>query len=333
MRRVCLLVPLLQAVLATACASRTPADPPLPPGGPAARADAGSNLPADGSALDQVDSIDAFYIGHSLQSDIPDMVRAMAAASSSTFDFKEQFIPGASLRWQWGEAERRQQQFEPRYGGRWSDELPTGRYTALVMVDSVPRGVEQMTETHEFATLLARAAIEGNDATRVFLYEPWHCIETGTSAGCAHDNFSPTRTLTWIARVDADAAMWNQAAADLGAALGRPVRLIPGARVLARLVEEIEAGRVPGFTERQQIFDDEIHINPYGKYAVACAHYAVLFGKSPVGLPFDLQDRWRRSYWDTPNWQNKQWPPPSAAAARAMQEVAWRVVTELYPAK
>jgi hypothetical protein len=39
-----------------------------------------------------------------------------------------------------------------------------------------------------------------------------------------------------------------------------------------------------------------------------------------------VKDRWGRSYWDTPNWQGKQWKPPSAKAIAQMQATAWSVV-------
>lgn len=37
------------------------------------------------------------------------------------------------------------------------------------------------------------------------------------------------------------------------------------------------------------MFADDIHVNDTLRYFAACIHYAVLFEKSPVGLPGELQ--------------------------------------------
>lgn len=277
----------------------------------------------------QLAPISAFYIGHSLNSDIPDMVAAFAKGTVE-FSFREQFIPGAPLRWQWDEqakpaAERAT--FGDRYRVHWFDAFPKGDLTALVLVDSVPRGPQEMPETIDYAGRLIGECLKTNPKATIYLYEPWHCTKSGTPDGCAYDGSSPTRTLTWVERLEADRAMWDGAVKSLRSS--RPtatIALIPAGRAFAVLARAIERGEVDGFKRFDELLDDDIHPNPYGKYFVACVHYAVLTGRSPEGLPMQIADRWGGSYWNRKNWQQKEWAPPSAKAIAAMQRIAWQVV-------
>ena len=56
--------------------------------------------------------INAFYIGHSLSDQIPDMVKSLATDHPDvSFDWRYQSIPGAPLRWQWERKDA--QDYEP----------------------------------------------------------------------------------------------------------------------------------------------------------------------------------------------------------------------------
>jgi polyhydroxybutyrate depolymerase len=277
----------------------------------------------------QIAPIRAFYIGHSLHSDIPDIVSRLGDGSP-LFSFREQFIPGAPLRWQWEERDRdpaKRAMVEPQFQGRWFEAFPKGDLTALVLVDSVPRGPEAMGGTREYAGRLIVEFAKSNPKGIIYINEPWHCLKSGTPDGCAYDTTSPTRTLPWRERLIADAAMWD----ELVEALRKDhpsvrIELIPSGRALAALDSTVSSGGLDGFTRIEELFDDEIHPNPYAKYFIACVHYAILTGKSPEGSMRMVKDRWGRSYWDTPNWQGKQWKPPSAKAIAQMQATAWSVV-------
>lgn len=272
------------------------------------------------------ESVKAFYIGHSLTSDIPDMVRALATDADCTFTFKEQFIPGAPLRWQWEKPKSGEPQFQAMY----DQELPRGGYDALVVTDSVPRGGKELeAETTDFLGRFYDLARKHNRGIRVYYYETWHHITSGTPQASEHDKLSPTRDLRWRPRLDADWEMWQRIVDGVNQkhAKGKDkVAMIPAGQALAAFVDQIAKKPVPGFKRGEDLFDDDIHLNPYGKYLVACVHYAVLFERSPEGLTHDVNDRWGRSYWNTPNWQNKQWPPPEPAAVKLMQKVAWDTV-------
>ena len=278
--------------------------------------------------------LDAFYVGHSLISDVPDMVAAFAAARAAepgqpAFRFVEQFRLGASLVMQWEEllAEPAARTPQPApFRAHWFDALPPGGFDALVLVDSVPRGGARMRETLQYADNFVGAARAASPGLRVFVYEPWHCVHSGTPKGCAYDKY-PHSGLRWRARIDADAPAWDEALAGLRKAYpDLSIGLIPGGRGLAALHDAIARGEVPGWTSiEQDAFDDDIHLNPYGKYFIACMHYAAIFGRSPVGLPIVVADRAGASYWNVPNWQKKTYAPPSATLTAKLQAIAWDV--------
>jgi hypothetical protein len=90
---------------------------------------------------------------------------------------------------------------------------------------------------------------------------------------------------------------------------------------MAAFVRKVEAGGGIGpIRDRQDLFSDTIHFNDFGAYLVALTHYAVLYGRSPVGLPHSLMKS-----------DGTPMNDPGAEAARAMQETVWEVVTAYPP--
>jgi hypothetical protein len=274
--------------------------------------------------LSQPQEVNAFYIGHSLSSDIPDMVMAIAG---SGFKFRHQDIPGAPLRWQWEEATRKSE-FEPQFQGRYHTHL-TKDFNALVMVDSVPRGEEpSLMESIDYAGRFLTFARTKNPQIRTFYYEPWHHTTSGTPKRSEYDKSSPSRELTWRPRITADRPKWDRVVAEVnkqhpGAV---PMKLIPAATGLGQLSDAIAEGKVPGLKKIEDLFSDDIHLNPLGKYFVACIHYRALFGGKVSGRAWDVKGRWGGAYYDTKDWAGNIYPKPSAATAKAIQAVADQVV-------
>ncbi|MBK8625352.1 MAG: PKD domain-containing protein [Saprospiraceae bacterium] len=97
------------------------------------------------------------------------------------------------------------------------------------------------------------------------------------------------------------------------------VYIIPGHKMMARLYDDVIAGIVPGISNFNQFFSDNIHTNSLGDYAIAMIHYACIYNVSPVGLPNDL----------LPNPLPGQ-QIPSPALATYLQNMIWEVVTS-YP--
>lgn len=97
----------------------------------------------------------------------------------------------------------------------------------------------------------------------------------------------------------------------------RPARLVPVAHTMHLLGQKMAAGQVPGFTDLWELYSDPAHLNKVGSYIAACTFYAVLFDRSPVGLP--LGDYAKHRPGEGPRLL-------TAPLARIIQETVWEVV-------
>jgi hypothetical protein len=270
-----------------------------------------------------------YSIGHSLSAEIPDMTAALARATPGLkYSFQEQFRLGASLQAQWEETINPKDKYDDKqFRVSYPKALPEGNWDAVVLIESVPRGgEEQEANATEYLTKFVGHIAQTNPNARIYYAEPWHSLLSGTGKA-QWDNHSPTRTLDWRARLDADAPMWERIRSKAAEATGREIILIPQARALGRLVDAVEAGQVPGFDAKEDLFSDDIHLNPYGMYFLACLHYAIHFGKNPEGLPSDIKNRWETPYWNHRFYTGQTYAPPSAESIRAMQRIAWQVAS------
>ena len=105
-----------------------------------------------------------------------------------------------------------------------------------------------------------------------------------------------------------------------------PIYVIPAGRVMAEFVRRIEAGGgVDGVSSRDQLFArledgslDPVHVNDLGNYLVALTHYAVLYHRSPEGLPAQLVRA-----------DGTPATAPGPRLAELMQRTVWDVVSTL----
>jgi hypothetical protein len=189
--------------------------------------------------------------------------------------------------------------------------VDSGDYDAVVLTEMVE--LRDAIRYHDSATALAdwaRRARAARPDVRLYLYETWH--RTDDPAG-------------WEARIAADGpALWQGEL--LARAMADPdvgvIHVIPGGPVLAAVAAEIAAGKVPGLASRDDLFavvdgkPDTIHLSDTGHYIIALVHYAVLYHRSPVGLPHDLTLA-----------DGRPMAGMTQDTARALQEVVWRVVS------
>ena len=264
--------------------------------------------------------LSVYHLGHSLKgTDIPAFIGQMAdAAGFPGHRYNSQLGWGASLRDHWEGGERLAGFTEMNKPPAWADPrtaLGSGTYDALVLTEMVE--LKDAIRWHDSSEYLARwvaLARAARPDLRVYLYESWH--DLSVSEG-------------WLERLESDPeTLWE--GTILAQAMARPetgtVHVIPAGRVMAALVRQVEAkGGVPGMTDRTDLFArhddgslDTIHINDMGAYMVALVHFAVLYQRTPVGLPVAL----RRADGSAAN-------PPDAALASLMQETVWSVVRDL----
>lgn len=263
--------------------------------------------------------VKAFYVGHSLSDQIPDMVKSLADDHENvSFNWVYQGIPGAPLRWQWDRKDAKDYNSNPPYYYGFYDEeggLPKGDFDILVLTESVPRYGELIEETYDYADRFYEYAKSYNPQIKVYLYEVWHCILSGTPTECDYDVDSNP----WRQRIEDDLPMWESVVDTLNDRYNPndPVCIIPAAQGLAQVYDSIYAGVMPGLTTIEDIFADNIHLNDIGKYFIACIHFSTIFETSPVGLTNQLQVWWGGDF-----------DAPSPELALKFQEIAWKVATE-----
>jgi hypothetical protein len=91
---------------------------------------------------------------------------------------------------------------------------------------------------------------------------------------------------------------------------------VPAAQAVVALRKKIIAGQAPGLKTQEDIFSDPIcHPQPPLQVLVAYCHFAVIYRRSPVGLPMPAILANAKN----PNWDEK--------LNRLLQEIAWDVVS------
>ena len=263
-------------------------------------------------------SLHVFHLGHSLVGrDMPAMLAQLAEAGVGPgHKYESQLGWGTSMREHFEpdlpvngfDVENDHPRFRPA-----REAVASGEYDAVVLTEMVE--IRDAIRYHDSGTYLHRwadLARGASDTTRVYLYETWHHLDDPEG---------------WLTRLDADLGRYWEAGVlypDLALSPGRPVHVIPAGQVMAGFARALEArGGVEGMQSAEELFAlrddgsrDQIHLNDMGAYLVALTHYAVLYGRSPVGLPYEL----RRA-------DGTAAQAPSAEAARLMQEAVWEVVT------
>ena len=261
--------------------------------------------------------LQVFHLGHSLVGvDMPAMLAQLAGEGHG---YESQLGWGTSLKQHWepGEAINgfETENAHDRYRDA-HEAVISGGYDAVVLTEMVE--LRDAVKYHDSGTYLARWAQltrDSNSDTRVYLYESWHKLDDPGG---------------WLARLDGDyEKLWIGKLIQHDLARNnpeRPVYVIPAGQVMARFVRALEARGGDGpVTSREDLFRrteagkiDPIHINDLGAYLVALTHYAVLYQRSPVGLPHRLL-RADGSAADA--------PPDDIA--RLMQDIVWDVVQSL----
>ncbi|WP_246082510.1 hypothetical protein [Rubellimicrobium rubrum] len=263
-----------------------------------------------------VQSHHVFHLGHSLVGrDMPAMLAQLAPVEHR---YESQLGWGTPLRSHWDpdrvpiggfEAENA----HPRYRDA-REALASGAYTAFVMTEMVE--IKDAIRYHQSAKHLrnwAELARHSNPDIGLYLYETWHDL---------------TDPEGWLNRLELDLSRyWDRKilrpALTADRAI-RPIYLIPAGQVLGAFVRDLEGqGGFDELRSREDLFArtpegklDTIHMGDLGNYLVALTHYAVLYQRSPVGLPTQLVRA-----------DGTPAVAASSAAAQLMQETVWRVVT------
>lgn len=223
-----------------------------------------------------------YHLGHSLVGrDMPAMLAQLAG-----HDHASQLGWGASLRQHWEDrleipgfaVENAHPHFRPA-----KDALASGDYDAVVLTEMVElRDAIRWHASPHYLARWAEAARKGNPDVRLYLYETWHRMDDPEGFLPRIANDLPA---LWEGELQRGAMAWGQA----------PLHLIPAGKTLKSAIKAVEAGEIPGVSQREAFFtrapdgtQDMIHPSDLGAYLVALVHYAVLYHRAPLGLPHVL---------------------------------------------
>jgi hypothetical protein len=284
--------------------------------------------------FEKLEDVSAYFVGHSLMSDIPDIVTHITnEMRPGSMSFREQDVAGAPLRWHWEETGPGGA--DPIETGDFTHQiheaLASGLYSHLVVTDSVPRGGTEMEdESVRYFGEIVAAARQARADVRIFYYETWHHITSGLPGHDPYneDTASPTRNLLWRERIDADAAMWERIVDRVNqerppGPTGHRVQLIPAGRVLASAIDAMGDRTIEGFDNIHDVFQDEIHTNHYGKFIVAAIQAATLSRRDPRDFDVDIVTRWGGQFWGEPTWDGFVYERPSDAVAAAFLQLVY----------
>ncbi|MEI8195255.1 MAG: DUF4886 domain-containing protein, partial [Phycisphaerae bacterium] len=168
------------------------------------------------------------------------------------------------------------------------------------------------------AIITATRSRADNATTRFFIYAPWTVVK--------YDDLNSYRQ-AFLAPSPNQPEQLGAATRDYFRHVTESVRqtnpdvaLIPTGEVLLALDDKMRAGKFEHLTSVQQLHRDVIHLNSLGSNVTAWTAYAVIFKKSPVGLPNDIHP-------------GKDFPPfknvteVSPADLKLLQETIWELVS------
>lgn len=199
---------------------------------------------------------------------------------------KKATIPGSFIHWRWNNPEPSNDQ-----SAQWPEHMD--RYQGLVITTAVPLYADDATRQSEQVDWLKRAADDawangnGGRGAPTLLFTSWTQLQADPSEPHPEDG------LPFRERLNRDEPRWEAMqdfVNDNRPAGQAPLYLIPGHRLMMRVFDDIEAGTAP-FGSIREIFEDDIHPNANGNYALALLHYACIYGRDPAAyLPNRLAD-------------------------------------------
>ena len=160
--------------------------------------------------------------------------------------------------------------------------------------------------------------VEHNPKGRVTIQASWYPFDLPANLG--NKNFknadrdaadTPTLRKAWTPWVE---KMRDQAKALNEKHKKTVVFVVPVGEAVIRLRERVTKGEVPGYAKQSELFTDEIgHGKPPIGWLTAYCHFAVIYGRSPVGIP-------------TPEQLKKAAGEDADKLNTVLQEAAWDAV-------
>lgn len=251
-------------------------------------------------------------VGNSLIDQSVDMVHYfMTDYGRGRGTLTHQTIPGAPLQWNWDNAAQATVNAKAA--------LRRGGQDIFMAVESVPfRHVQAPGDICSITAWSDWYGVAiGNGVKRFFVFEAWPDLQSGRPDYVPEDPGDPDAGMPWRARIDFSRQFYLGIVDYVNArrAGGPRANLVPGGAMFGRIRDDMAAGRAPGGLNRiGDVFQDTIHPNTAGRYAMACLMYACLFRRDPRGMPVTTADIHGNPY--------PRVPPKQAAY---FQTLAWDI--------
>lgn len=272
-----------------------------------------------------------FFIGHSLINwDMPNMLDAIAKSLGKTqYTYNAQIINGSPLKYNWQNAHT-MKPFGQGYNLNSRKAIASNQFNTLVITEAIPldnhiKWNNSKGYALKFHELFVNAAISSssnatNNERASYLFETWHCINSGTKIGCPYDEADD---VPWNERIKNDLSKWQNIAHHVNQNTPgnhTPMVLIPAGQSLLKLSEAIDNKRVPGINSIRELFVDDIHLGETGNYFIALVFYSTIFKESPEGASHKLKTIWGGKYESI----------PAKDEARILQKIAWESVSSYF---
>ncbi len=217
---------------------------------------AASFVPKD---IDETKGLKVYQIGNSHTDSIREhLCGLIGSAGHMDYRFGTHTIPGAPLRW-----------LKAHPGDSFED-LKNHAWDVVTLQSYNSTTEEEIQAAIDFS----KAAYEGNPEVRIIMYSIWPNEEN------------------WDEPTLGRREEWNEGVAKRirEAIPGIEVSVAPTSLIIRRLGNMADAGLIPDMKTRRDLYNDPGHMGPNGRYAISCALYAMMYQKSPVGLPSQVNE-------------------------------------------
>lgn len=223
--------------------------------------------------------------GHSLTDSVEWPLKAMVHAAggpvAEEVPIDRSTTPGSTMKYRW----------QPDSPMDIDAKLGMAGYDVLVLTERVPvRSAIMWEETDKYAKAWFdhawKTGKRGRGAETIF-YASWVGIGSGPGNEDPWD-MQDERQIPLRDRLDLEMTSWQEVADRVNRERpdGSPaMRVIPGPKIIAAILDAIAAGTAPSIATLQDLFEDNIHPNRKGAYPIALAHFAVIYGRDPRSLP------------------------------------------------
>jgi len=280
-----------------------------------------ATVTAHAQAVAPLSSARILFIRHSLiGNEMPEMVKAIAESKGLTIRRAVQVYNGAPIQFDWDNCRGAGSTIQWPPSDYACDALDAGTdlgpYDAMIIVQANNPIINQQnpanlgTTPNDFEKFL-NLFLTRNASGRAYYFTQWESIGSQWHNG-----------QEWTTRIAPEMVVHEQMV-DRIEQISRDMRsrnatvnIIPVSVAIRDLVIAAESGQFPGITNRSQIFIDDVHMNRFGNYFVACVVFASVYQQSPAGASGRTVDRWNGEMTNIP-----------ADLALRMQNFAWNVVS------